>query len=124
MPHDQPGRPLLTLRGIVEAPVDLVTPLVVDEPVDSAVKIVERDHAARTIALQGGWWYRGETRLEPHESGTLVVHQVFNVATTSRWASWFVARKPLRATEAGFADRLRALGGKLHCRAYALPPDR
>ncbi|HUR05036.1 MAG TPA: hypothetical protein VM347_21010, partial [Nonomuraea sp.] len=40
----------------------------------------------RSIAYQGGWWYRGEWSHSGHPQGTLVVHRVYNVAERMRWA--------------------------------------
>lgn len=49
----------------------------------------------RVIAVQGGWWYRGVTSVEPHPSGSLVTYTVVNVAQGwGRWvAHFFQARK-------------------------------
>src|SRR4051794_8567017 len=30
----------------------------------------------RVVAIQGGWWYRGVTSVEPHPGGSLVTHTV------------------------------------------------
>ena len=34
----------------------------------------------RVVAIQGGWWYRGVTSVEPHPGGSLVTYTVVNVA--------------------------------------------
>ena len=50
---------------------------------------IEVDRAQGTIAVQGGWWYRGEYTVTPTEDGTggLVALSVYNVAGAgSRWA--------------------------------------
>jgi hypothetical protein len=113
-------RSLLRLRGVVEASVDRVLPLIIDAPVDPTVVTVERDHAAGRLALQGGWWYRGETRVAPHEAGTLVSYEVFDLTGNPRWVMWPVTRKPLRMAPADFATRLAEVGTRLGCRAYPL----
>lgn len=40
----------------------------------------------RVIAIQGGWWYRGVTSVEPHPDGSLVIYTVVNVA--QGWGKW------------------------------------
>jgi hypothetical protein len=40
----------------------------------------------RVVAIQGGWWYRGVTSVEPHPNGTLVTYTVVNVAPG--WTKW------------------------------------
>jgi hypothetical protein len=51
----------------------------------------------RVVAIQGGWWYRGVTSVEPHGGGTLVTHTVINVAPgLGKWAAHFVQARPYR----------------------------
>ncbi|MFF5209831.1 hypothetical protein [Streptosporangium sp. NPDC000396] len=38
------------------------------------------------VAMQGGWWYRGEYFVTPHPQGTRLVHRVLNVAQRGRWS--------------------------------------
>ncbi|GAA3000971.1 hypothetical protein [Streptosporangium longisporum] len=76
-----------------------------------------------TIAVQGGWWYRGEYTVTPHPEGTLVTHRVRNVANRWRWGvplanRFFVGFR--RDTRAGFADGLRRIGDELGCPARLL----
>lgn len=53
--------------------------------------------AQRTIAVQGGWWYRGVTSVEPHEDGTLLTYVVVNMATgLGRWGAHFVQARQHR----------------------------
>ncbi|MFB9237222.1 hypothetical protein ACFFWC_16940 [Plantactinospora siamensis] len=113
-------RSLVRLRGLVEAPPDRVAPLIIDAPVDPLVRTVERDHAAGLLTLQGGWWYRGETRIAPHEAGTLVSHEIFDLTGNPRWLMWPVTHKPLRNAPAEFATRLAEIGARLGCRAHPL----
>ncbi len=40
----------------------------------------------RVVAIQGGWWYRGVTSVEPHPGGSLVTYTVVNVA--QGWSKW------------------------------------
>ncbi|WP_336214040.1 hypothetical protein [Nonomuraea sp. LPB2021202275-12-8] len=71
------------------------------------------------IAIQGGWWYRGEWSLAPHPEGTLVVHRVYNVARWGRWGvglanRFFVGFED--TTRGSFADGLARVGADLGCR--------
>jgi len=130
---------LLTLRAAVEAPPDEVaavllevrpggrSPLAVpggavEESGAGDAFVVVRggsrltvtvDRAARSVAEQGEWWYRGVTSVEPAERGSLLVHRVFNVARGHGWAVRFVARGPLSAAPGAFAERVRVLGERL-----------
>lgn len=49
----------------------------------------------RVVAIQGGWWYRGVTAVEPIGSGALVTYVVVNIAPGwTRWvAHLFQARR-------------------------------
>jgi hypothetical protein len=105
---------LLTLEGVVEAPIDRVAEVALVEQPGARV-----DRAARTIAVQGDWWFRAETALRAESTGqTRVVHQIFDVARKGRWAVWFVAREPLRAAPGAFDARLAEFGRRLGCRTY------
>jgi hypothetical protein len=137
---------LLELRGVVEAEPDAVADILLDvrpggrsplarggtvesEDGDEFVLLVEGsrltvtvDRAARSVALQGEWWYRGVTSVQPDPRGAQVVHQIFNVAPGNRWAVRFVARGPLNAAPGSFAAHLSDLGRQLHCAAWPLTP--
>jgi hypothetical protein len=132
---------LLELRGVVEAAPDLVADVLLDvrpggrSPLirsgtvesddggefvlvlDGSLLTVTVDRAARSVAQQGEWWYRGVTTVRPDPRGALVVYQMFNVAPGNRWAVRFVSRGPLNAAPAAFADVIAALGAELHCLA-------
>jgi len=55
-----------------------------DPPVTSVD--VEIDRTARTLAVQGHWWYRGVYAVQPHPRGSRIVYQVHNIApNASRW---------------------------------------
>ncbi len=49
----------------------------------------------RVVVVQGGWWYRGVTAVQPEGSGATVTYVVVNVAPGwTRWiAHWFQARR-------------------------------
>jgi len=136
---------LLELRGVVEASPDRVAGVLLDarpggrSPLaatgsarpaagdaftvsrDGSTLTVTVDRAARSIAQQGEWWYRGVTSVEPDERGALVVYRIFNVAAGHRWAVRFVSRGPLAAAPTAFAKLLGGLGEQLDCAAYPLP---
>lgn len=140
---------LMTLRGVVAAPIDAVASLILDagpggrSPIIPAGRIattggggddqytvtveqagsrvtIEIDRNARTASIRGEWWYRADISLAPHEEGCLVTQQIFNIAERQRWAAGFVARKPLRASPDAFAGLLQTVGKALGCRAYPL----
>jgi hypothetical membrane protein len=121
--HPSPMKKLIVeIAGVVEAPVDQVARLVLDPlPHNGYSGTTEVDHANWTTSRQGGWWYRGEYHLEPHDKGTRIVHRVYNVAQRGRWAvplanKFFIGFQD--RTRAGFADQLAAYGAKLACTAY------
>src|SRR4051812_42196653 len=47
---------------------------------DGSRMTVTVDRGRREVALQGEWWYRGVTSVEPHPLGSRVIHRIFNVA--------------------------------------------
>ncbi|GII84699.1 hypothetical protein Ssi03_26890 [Sphaerisporangium siamense] len=70
------------------------------------------------VAAQGGWWYRGEYRLEPHPEGSRLVHRVFNVARRGRWAvpmanRFFIGFEARGRT--GMSGLLARVGERLGC---------
>jgi NaMN:DMB phosphoribosyltransferase len=135
---------LLELRGVVEAAPDEVAGVLLDArpggrsplaatgsavpargdqftvTLEGSTITVTVDRAARSIAQQGEWWYRGVTSVEPDERGSLVVHRILNVAPGHRWAVRFVSRGPLAAAPTAFARVLGSLGEQLDCAAYPL----
>ena len=136
---------LLALHGVVEAPPDQVADVLLDvrpggrspmattgvvEETDSGddfvvVKdgsrlTVSVDRTARSVSLQGEWWYRGVTTVEPDPRGSRVVHQIFNVAQGRAWAVRFVARGPLIAAPKAFAETVQGLGERLGVSAWVV----
>ncbi|MFG1610708.1 hypothetical protein [Actinoplanes sp. NPDC049265] len=85
---------------------------------DGSVLTVTVDRARRSVTLQGEWWYRGVTSVEPDPRGSRIVHRVFDVATGRHWAVRFVSRGPLNAAPRAFADQLAALGRELGVNAW------
>jgi hypothetical protein len=137
---------LLELRAVVEAPPDAVAEVLLDvrpggrSPIATRGEIEEDeegddfvvvrdgsrltvtvDRAARSIAQQGEWWYRGVTAVEPDPRGSQVVHRIFNVAPGHGWAVRFASRGPLAAAPASFAEAVRDLGRQLGVAAWVLP---
>jgi hypothetical protein len=45
----------------------------------------EVDRERGFVAVQGGWWYRGEYRVTADPAGARVEHRVVNAATWVRW---------------------------------------
>ena len=135
---------LLELRGVVEAAPDAVadvlldvrpggrSPLVTAGTVESADgdeyavtlngsrMTVAVDRAAHSVTVQGEWWYRGVTSVEPDPRGAQVVHRIFNVAQGHGWAVRFVSRGPVNAAPATFLAHLEQLGEALHCAAWMI----
>ncbi|MDT7803255.1 MAG: hypothetical protein QOI78_6688 [Actinomycetota bacterium] len=65
------------------------------------------------VAVQGGWWYRGEYRVTADPAGARVEHRVVNVASRGRWGVPLANRFFLgfRArTAVAFAQLLEELG--------------
>ncbi|MEU4158439.1 hypothetical protein [Actinoplanes sp. NPDC026670] len=135
---------LLELRGVVEAAPDAVAAVLLDvgsggrsplavtgtvehDDGDEFVVIHEGsrmtvtvDRAGRSVSLQGEWWYRGVTSVEPDPRGSLVVHRVFNVAPGHRWAVRMVSRGPLNAAPTAFATQLEQLSRLLGAAAWVI----
>ena len=137
---------LLVLRAVVAAPPETVADLLLDvgpggrSPLaadgtieetdvgdefvvvqDGSRLTVTVDRAAREVAVQGEWWYRGVTTVAPHPRGSRVVHRILNVAAGQRWAVRLVSRGPLNAAPARFADQIRRLGAALDAEAWVEP---
>ncbi|MGW5717398.1 hypothetical protein ACWEVP_14625 [Amycolatopsis sp. NPDC003865] len=73
----------------------------------------EIDRERGFLAVQGGWWYRGEYRVTPDPVGARVEHRVVNAAAWGRWGVPLANRFFLgfRArTSVAFARMLEELG--------------
>ncbi|MDS0136434.1 hypothetical protein H5970_26785 [Amycolatopsis sp. CM201R] len=46
---------------------------------------MEVDRERGCVAVQGGWWYRGEYRVTADPAGARVEHRVVNAASWGRW---------------------------------------
>ncbi|GAA2641173.1 hypothetical protein [Paractinoplanes durhamensis] len=130
---------LLELTAVVEAPPERVAEILLDvrpggrSPVvtggdgdefvltDRGSRItVTVDRQARSVSRQGEWWYRGVTSVEPDPRGSRVVHRIFNVAEKNGWAVRWVARGPLNAAPAAFAETVAGLGEQLGVAAWVV----
>jgi hypothetical protein len=134
---------LLVLHAVVEAPCAEVSKLLLDvrpggrSPIavtgrvdetdtgnefvvvhDGSRVTVTVDPASNTVAQQGEWWYRGVYQVEADPRGSRVEFRVLNVAPRARWAVRFVARGPLAAAPAQFADQMRRLAEALGVTAW------
>jgi hypothetical protein len=119
------------VSGVVDAPLDQVADILLDvrrsglvpggaDPGRPAYPSVEVDRPGNAMAVQGGWWYRGEYSLEPAPTGTRVVHRVYNVAQWMRWGVPLANRFFLgfeSATRDGFDAGLRKIAVELGCTA-------
>jgi hypothetical protein len=69
--------------------------------------------SAFLIIVQGDWWYRGEYRVVPDESGSNLEHVIVNVAQRARVLSSITSRRVLAASPAEFETLLRGLRREL-----------
>jgi hypothetical protein len=137
---------LLELRGVVEAAPDAVADILldvrpggrsplattgeVDSPDGDEFAVTQEDakisvtveRTLRSVTMQGEWWYRGVTEVQPDPRGSLVVHRIFNVAPGHRWAVRFVSRGPLAAAPGEFAGHIAELGRRLQTAAWVVEP--
>ncbi|MCS5733680.1 hypothetical protein [Herbiconiux daphne] len=70
------------------------------------------DEPSRTVIVQGEWWYRAEYRVRPEPdaaTGTLVEHEIVNVASTAHWAGPIAGRAVIRSAPADFQALLTEL---------------
>src|SRR5690349_23422406 len=136
---------LLELHAVIEAAPDEVAKILLDvrpggrspiatggevaesDPGDEFVVVqdgsrmtVSVDRARRSVALQGEWWYRGVTSVEPDPRGSRLVHRTFNVAPGHRWAARFVARGPVHSSARAFAETGERRGAALGVAAAAV----
>ncbi|MFF5079675.1 hypothetical protein ACFY36_21700 [Actinoplanes sp. NPDC000266] len=134
---------LLALRGVVEATPEAVAAVLLDvrpggrSPIavtgtieetdvgdqfeviqDGSRMSVAIDRAARSVTIEGAWWYRGVTSVEPDDRGSLVRFRMFNIAEGTGWAVRFVSRGPINAAPRTFAETLSRLGAELNTRAW------
>src|SRR5262249_4043379 len=68
-----------TERAMALSAKDVIKPPGADRP---GFHIAEK---LRVVAIQGGRWFRGVTRVEPHPGGSLVTYTVVNSLKAGRW---------------------------------------
>jgi hypothetical protein len=97
-------------------------PLVLREPGAEEAR-TEVDGRRRTLTVQGEWWYRGTTSVEPRGKGvSLVAHRVENVAPgAGRWIARLVQGPGVaRGMEDGHRRLLDAIGRRLGAKSRLL----
>jgi hypothetical protein len=67
------------------------------------------DEPSRTVIVQGDWWYRGEYRVRPESTGTLVEYEIVNVAPTWHRAGPIAGRAVIRSAPSDFQALLTEL---------------
>jgi hypothetical protein len=77
---------MVELTATVPVSPDSVLARVVEVVTAAGGGRVEVDRERRTVAVQGGWWYRGEYQVDATADGTRLTHRVRNVARRGRWA--------------------------------------
>ena len=77
---------MIEMTAAVPAPPDTVLARVIDVVRAAAGGRIEVDHDRRLVAVQGGWWYRGEYQVDPTDDGSQLTHRVRNIASRARWA--------------------------------------
>ena len=113
----------------VRALVHSTSPQVVDaalgDPLSDASIRVQVDPDRHCVTVEGQWWYRGETSVEPDERGSLVAHRVYNIAPgASRWLVQFVHRQDEASFRHTHERLVRAIGRRLGCDAYPIDGEK
>ncbi|GAA0513683.1 hypothetical protein Ade02nite_48730 [Paractinoplanes deccanensis] len=78
------------------------------------------DRGARSVTIEGAWWYRGVTSVEPDPLGSRVRFRMFNIAEGHGWAVRFVSRGPINAAPREFAETIHRLGTELGVPAHVV----
>lgn len=76
---------------------------------DEAASHVAIDPARRLIVVEGDWWYRGEYRVLPEDSGALVQYEIINAAQVAHSVAGWAARSVLAAAPAAFGRLLTGI---------------
>lgn len=112
-PRTRPERHtvLSTLRGHIRARPKAVFDALDARmrPAGQAESLYLADPAAFLIIAQGGWWYRGEYRIVPDETGSHLEHTIVNVAQRAHRLGATTGRKVLASAPADFEKLLRQL---------------
>jgi len=73
---------------------------------DEVAGHVAIDRARSVVVVEGDWWYRGEYRVLPEETGALVQFEIFNAARVAHRVAGWAARSVLAAAPAAFGRLL------------------
>jgi hypothetical protein len=141
--HSALLKPGWTVSGVVEAPVEQVWPVLLEnfssvgldkqvvegysgaQPYVTSIgkpgngKItIEVDKVQHSIATQGEWWYRGVHTVKPHPRGSLVTYEVYNIAPgIGHWAAqWVQGRENAGKMKGQLRASLEAIGKQLGCK--------
>lgn len=76
---------------------------------DEVASHVATDPALRLVVVEGDWWYRGEYRVLPEESGALVQYEIINAARFAHPVAGWAARSVLAAAPVAFGRLLTAI---------------
>ena len=71
------------------------------------------DSDSLLIVTQGGWWYRGEYRVVPDDTGSTLEHVVMNVAQRGEKAALVAGRKVIVEAPLQFHDLVKSLRAEL-----------
>jgi hypothetical protein len=71
-------------------------------PAEGSGILYTADPTAFFLVVQGGWWYRGEYRVVPDDTGSNVEYVIVNVASRARAFSRIIARRTLASAPADF----------------------
>ncbi|MEO7122901.1 MAG: hypothetical protein ABI400_07240 [Lacisediminihabitans sp.] len=82
-------------------------------PAESGRSLYRADPAAFFIIVQGVWWYRGEYRIVPDETGSHLEYTIVNVAQHARQLSEFKVRRALTSAPTAFAALAKSLRAEL-----------
>lgn len=73
---------------------------------DEVAGHVTIDRARSVVVVEGDWWYRGEYRVLPEETGALVQFEIINAASVAHRVAGWAARSVLAAAPAAFGRLL------------------
>lgn len=78
---------LAEATGVVSRPPAEVLEMLRERLMSGYAMKTELDVERGMVAVQGGWWYRGEYFVSEHPAGSRVTHRVVNAA---EWGAWGV----------------------------------
>jgi hypothetical protein len=86
---------------------------------DAATSVsVEVDPDGQSVTVEGHWWYRGTYSVKPHQQGSQVSYDVYNIAAGgTRWLARLTNLQQSSKTTETLRQVLRLVGDELGCRA-------